>query len=412
VKRYQNLTPEKLPPEYVQRMWGVYDVPGYVRNLFNLPVVAYSGELDKQKQAADLMADAFHAEGQELTHLIGPKMGHKYDPAVLTQVMERMHAAVKSGRSGRSPQLSFQTRTLRYHKLHWLSVLAVDQHWQDTRVDAGYASQEVLHVTTKNVHTLRLSPPAHITTLVIDGETLRPTFAAGAKYSQFFAASITLAKEAGHWTVIPTFDVSKRRKHFGQQGPIDDVLYEPFIVVTPTGTSSPQIDRWVAFELDHFLRRWKNVYRAVPRVVRDVDLKPADIERYHLICWGDSASNSILRKVATSLPVGWNDGRLLAGSASYDAATNIPLLIAPNPLNPQKYVVLNSGPTHREAHDRTNSLQNPQLGDWAIIDATIAPNAANPGRILAAGCFDEYWKFPEKVSPAAAREEISENPAN
>ena len=68
------------------------------------------------------------------------------------------------------------------------------------------------------------------------------------------------------------------------------------------------------------------------------------------------------------------------------------MMIYPNPLNPKKYVVLNSGPTFREAHDRTNSLQNPKLGDWAIIDVTQPPDAESPGRIVAAGFFDERWQ--------------------
>ena len=57
--QYQRLTPEAYPPDYEQVLWKVYDVPNYVRNLFNLPVVAYSGENDKQIQAAEVMAQAF-----------------------------------------------------------------------------------------------------------------------------------------------------------------------------------------------------------------------------------------------------------------------------------------------------------------------------------------------------------------
>ena len=71
----------------------------------------------------------------------------------------------------------------------------------------------------------------------------------------------------------------------------------------------------------------------------------------------------------------------------------MPLLIYPNPLNPAKYVVLNSGPTFRENDDRTNSLQNPKLPDWAIIDATTRPDAKSAGKVEAAGFFDESWKL-------------------
>ncbi len=112
VARYQRLSPADYPPAYEQRLWGLYDVPDYVRNLFNLPVVAYSGEVDKQKDAADFMAEAFRQEGLELTHLIGPGMAHKYDPAVLAEVMRRMHEAAQKGRNTQADSVSLQTRTL------------------------------------------------------------------------------------------------------------------------------------------------------------------------------------------------------------------------------------------------------------------------------------------------------------
>ena len=57
--RYQRLRPENFPSDYEQVLWGVYDVPDYVRNLFIRPVIAYSGELDKQIQAARVMEEAF-----------------------------------------------------------------------------------------------------------------------------------------------------------------------------------------------------------------------------------------------------------------------------------------------------------------------------------------------------------------
>jgi hypothetical protein len=56
-------------------------------------------------------------------------------------------------------------------------------------------------------------------------------------------------------------------------------------------------------------------------------------------------------------------------------------------------VVLNSGPTFREGHDRTNSLQNPKLPDWAVVDLATPPDAQTPGKVVDAGFFDEEWKW-------------------
>ena len=72
-------------------------------------------------------------------------------------------------------------------------------------------------------------------------------------------------------------------------------------------------------------------------------------------------------------------------------------MIYPNPLNSDRYVVINSGLTFRENHDRTNSLQNPKLPDWAVLDLSTPPDGTAAGKVVDAGFFDESWTI--KASP-------------
>jgi hypothetical protein len=238
-------------------------------------------------------------------------------------------------------------------------------------------------VRTKNIQSLRLDPPRPVTRVTIDGRKIE----AG-------AAPLTYEKRAGRWMVAAKSANRGLRKIPGLQGPIDDVLLDPFVVVMPGGTTTPDVQRWVDFEIEHFRRRWKNVYRAELPVIRDVDVTPEVCRRFHLVAWGDPASNALIRRVAEQLPISWSDGELAMGGRRFAADRYLPLSIYPNPLCPAKYLVLNSGPTHREDHDRTNSLQNPKLGDWAIVDVTVPPDAAHPGRVVEAGFFDEGWQLP------------------
>jgi pimeloyl-ACP methyl ester carboxylesterase len=394
VARYQKLAPADYPPPYEQKLWGLYDVPDYVRNLFNLPVVAYSGEIDKQKDAADFMAETFRQHGRELVHLIGPGMAHKYDPAVLQQVMERMRAAAAAGRDVDSPSVTFQTRTLRYNRLRWIEALGLEEHWRDSRIDASYAPGDRLEVRTRNIQSFRLRPPRPVARLVIDGQELP---AAGQNPLEF-------EKRGPSWIAASSRSAAGLRKRPGLQGPIDDVLMAPFLVVLPSGSTTPNVQRWIDFELDHFQRRWKNVYRGVLRMKRDVDVTADDCRRFHLIAWGDPASNALVRRLVDRLPIRWTADKLTIGRRIVDAHTHVPLLIYPNPLYPANYLVLNSGPTHREAHDRTNSLQNPKLGDWAIVDVTVAPDDVRPGGVVAAGFFDEAWQLSgQDIAPRDSR---------
>lgn len=393
VARYQKLTPDRYPPWYEQKLWGVYDVPDYVRNLFNLPVVAYGGQIDPQLAGGKIMAEAFQAEGHELTLIVGPNMPHKYDPASLAEIMRRMKEAADRGRDESPRKLSLQTRTLRYNRMHWATITGLVTHWEDTRLDAEVLDDNSVSVRTKNLASFALDPPGRGAPLRvnIDGTdlTLQPRGAHGATRPHF------INDGTGWWS----FDLPHRdeggpglRKTHGLQGPIDDAFLEPFLVVTPGGKSaSPQAQRWVDFELRHFLERWPALFRGQPRVKKDTDVTENEIGQYHLILWGDAQSNSLIAKVLPKLPLRWG-GQVAVGKQAFDSATHVPLMIYPNPLNPRKYVVLNSGPTFREDDDRTNSLQNPKLPDWAIVDMTQPPDGRSPGRVVDADFFDEAWR--------------------
>jgi hypothetical protein len=63
-----------VPPTWwEQKLWNWYDGTAYAGNLFNLPTIAYSGEIDPQKQSADIMEQAMAAEGLKLETPRGPK---------------------------------------------------------------------------------------------------------------------------------------------------------------------------------------------------------------------------------------------------------------------------------------------------------------------------------------------------
>ncbi|MBI2477767.1 MAG: hypothetical protein HYV60_03695, partial [Planctomycetia bacterium] len=155
--RYNNLQPDAYPPWYEQRLWGQYDVPDYTRNLFNRPVVAYSGELDKQLQAARIMEEAYRDQGHELTHIIGPGMGHKYHPDSLKEVLARIGEAVTNHPNRRPETVTLQTRTLRYNKMAWAHAAGLQEHWRDARVDAELVDDNHIRVSTKNISALRLT---------------------------------------------------------------------------------------------------------------------------------------------------------------------------------------------------------------------------------------------------------------
>ena len=390
--RYNRLAKKDYPPWYEQRLWGLYDVPGYARNLFNFPVVAYSGEIDKQKQAADLMAEVFAAHDRELTHVIGPEMGHKYDDASKKKVLAFIRKAFEYGRESNPQEVHIQTQTLRHNRIQWIYITGLREHWKDSRVDAAYESEAgAVEATTKNVSSLLLMHPNPSCCGARGGFFLQIDDTSIKVPPNLFSVPL-LRKSDGTWIIGSPPDVL--RKRHGLQGPIDDAFLSRFLVVSPDRPSGNKlIDRWIAFELDHLEKRWRELFRGDLPIKKASQVNESDIAGRHLVLWGTPANNSLIAKVARDLPVTWKGDQVTAGNRSFSAERHLPLLIHPNPLHPSKYVVINSGPTFREAHDRTNSLQNPKLPDWAILDLNRLPNAESAGTVVSADFFDERWQL-------------------
>lgn len=399
--RYVKLPPQDYPPQYEQQLWGQNDVPNYVRNLFNTEVIAYSGELDKQIQAARVMEEAYQAEGRTLTHLIGPGVEHKYEPATLAELLKRLAARVENRRLRFPPEVHLQTRTLRYSQQDWVGINGLEQHWADARVDA-IRTDNLVTIDTKNVQSLFIQQPPGGSWPVfeIDGQRLTTRN----DRLGIWRNTAYLGKRAGQWQWIPQSETNSAtgqlHKHPRGQGPIDDAFVEPFLVVTPSGKSkNPRFQAWVEFELAHLRDRWRALMRGELPEIRDVDFQASD-ERtvINLVLFGDPDSNAILARMLEKTPVGFTDGSWTFGGHALPGNQFVPAFIYPRrfqfaqfPNFGFRYVVFNSGLTFREAHDRTNSLQNPKLPDWAIIDLTQSPDATAPGRIHDADFFDETW---------------------
>src|SRR5207237_4956948 len=144
----------------------------------------------------------------------------------------------------------------------------------------------------------------------------------------------------------------------------------------------------------HAITEWRRQFRGEPRVKDDAQVTDADIAAHNLALWGDPGSNGILARIADRLPIRWTKDAVIAGDRRYPACTHAPILIYPNPLNPKRYVVLNSGFTYREYDYLNNARQVPKLPDYAVVDVDVPVSSRAPGGIVAAGFFDETWGLP------------------
>jgi hypothetical protein len=135
-----------------------------------------------------------------------------------------------------------------------------------------------------------------------------------------------------------------------------------------------------------FSRNFAKWLRGDVRVKDDRTVDRDDIAAHHLVLFGDPGSNSLIARILERLPIRWTKTDIAIGTQTFPSAGHIPVLIYPNPLNPKRYVVINSGHTFGDADFRgTNAWLYPRLGDYSVLTAA--------GDVALSGFFDERWRL-------------------
>lgn len=149
---------------------NLYDPLACPINLVNTTLVAYSGEDDAQKAAADLMEAALLKDGVKMTHIIGPKTGHSYEANAKKTVAKLVDDATNKGINHQPKKVTLVTHSLKFNSAHWVTIDALDKQWDEARVEAEVVSKAggtELSVKTRNVAAFSLDiAPA-------DGQTWR-----------------------------------------------------------------------------------------------------------------------------------------------------------------------------------------------------------------------------------------------
>jgi hypothetical protein len=389
-------------PWYQQKLWHWYNSTDNALNLENCPTVAYSGEIDKQKQAADMMEKALRGENVDLLHIIGPQTGHKIHPDSLIEIEKRLASIAAIGRNRAPKEIHLSTWFLRYNHMFWVTVDALEEHWVRGRIHARITGPSEITIKLQNISAFTLDMPSghcplpllYKPVVSIDGQLLEVT---RPKLDRSWLVHFQMKN--GKWTqTLDNEGDGKLVKKHGLEGPIDDAFMDKFLFVKPTKSgASEKVDAWAKAELERAQFEWRRQFRGDAPTKDDTAVSDADIAANNLVLWGDPQSNAVLAKIADKLPIQWSKDKLVANGKTYDAATNAPVLIYPNPLNPTKYVVINSGFTYREYDYLNNARQVAKLPDWAVIDLTKPKTSQAPGGISDAGFFGESWEW--KAAP-------------
>ena len=381
--------PAKLP-DYQEACLHIYDAVDYAENAFNVPIVAYSGEIDPQKAAADNIENALKAIPnfpKTMTHIVAPGLEHKQPPEWFAKCDDeyRKHLALPRGWP---EKIHFVTYTLSYNRASWARIEALDAHYERAVLDGTWTKTKV-ELTTKNIRRLSLfdrkaagySLPA---TATIDGQVIP---FANVKYGAL------LHKVGGKWANIDSDFASETLEKIRElQGPIDDAFIKEFVVFPPNAKGwTTETDAFAMARLNQFRSEWDKFFRGK---FSETPVARGGLEGRNVVLFGDPASNPRIAEAMQHLPITWTRDTLVVNGKTYDPKTHFPAMIYPNKEIPNRYIVINSGHSfHAAEFTGTNAQLYPRLGDWAVLKPK--PTKADPAavEVVDAGLFDERWQF-------------------
>lgn len=397
-----NLT-EPLSPLHTQLI-GIYDAQDYALNAFNVPTIGYGGELDKQLFASGRMTERAATFGVTIRRLIGPGTEHKWHPESLAEFMKFHQEYSAKGRPlpGERLKIRFSTKTVRYNSCDWISIEEQQRPYDVSTMDVTVSTDtKTAVITTKNVGVLKINSDAPAALVSLDGSAPFPLQLESqtkrlSRYFEFTAdgwQGWDSERSLNYENQVPDHQRGLRKRS-GLQGPIDDAFMDSFICVLPTGTpwSTPH-QNWSNWTFHRFEQEFDKWMRAKVRVVPDRDLTPEMIEKHHLIIFGDPGSSCVLASIIDQLPVTWTRTSLVVNSKTFDPEKQALAMVYPNPKNPRRYVVLNSGHTfHAAEFLASNANLYPRLGDLAVLEFAAAGDQYSE-EVRYADVFDAGWKF-------------------
>jgi pimeloyl-ACP methyl ester carboxylesterase len=400
-------------PPYQHGPLHIYEnILEWALNATNLPLAAHDGENDTQvatvgagrgsaptpnrgqlesslRVRAQLAKEGFPSEGPDGNwtvkgtrdiFLISAGAAH----GVNREVRDKLDAFLKEhGDKGRQvpDRIRFVTWTTRYDRSFWVSLDGLEKHYERAEIDAERSENRTGYkITTKNLTRLTLRDMSKAAFIKIDGQDLKVKG----------APEIVLEKSANTWKVARPGKWAGLHKTHGLQGPIDDAFLDPFLLVKPTQTPwNPAAHQHGMRMLERFDRLWAMNYRAHPRIKDDTEVTAADFSKYNVVLFGDPGSNRWIAKMLARLPLKWTKETITIGDKTFPAGEHLPVLAYPNPLNPSKYVVLNTGVTISD-QDYNGDYAMPRFGDIAVLKTK---DPAEPPEIAWAALFDESWRL-------------------
>ncbi len=350
--------------------------------LLNMPIFVHHGDVDRSvnveysRWAVRLLS----RWGYNIRYREIPGRGHEALD-VMNDVIEWF---LQHRRNLNPAHVRVRSADLRYASAYWAKVEQAANPFAFTVVDAEVVGPNLVRLDTENVLDIVLSPAA---SLIDARKPVQVVWNGVPQTLQLKDGRLRLRAEG----YVPA-GLHKSPQLPGSMG---DFTGTPFAVVIGTVSKDPDMAQICREKADRFIGYWRQWQNQMPRVFKDTELAPADAARYSLLLFGGPAENAVAAQLADRLPLKISADEVRIGEKSFKAKDAAVQLIHPNPLNPERYVLVVAGTSADGMYFADPNNRDLADCDFAIVDGHLASpkqaGAREKVRVLS-GAFDSNWQ--------------------
>ncbi len=399
-KQDSSVQGEPLLP-WEQHLMSVHSPVEWSVNGRGLPLHLVHGEQDGPGRARRLQ-QRYQEHGYPVELELYPRGHDVWVPGY--EKLRAFKLLGKLARGGPPKLVTFATGRPRVARAYWVRIDRFADQMKWARVRAEVVDRTHLKVSTENVARLHLDPPA---THLAKGKALRVAID-GAELelsAKERRRGLDLARVKGGWQARASGEDDEDdglRKRTGLSGPMEDLYYEPLVVVYGTGRGQAGRLLAVAQQLARYRKRVSVSYKVIP----DRQWTPRAARRSAVILVGNEANNSALARLGAQLPIRVLASEVLLGGKRFTGPGLGATFIYPNPEARGRYLRVVGGTSERSY--KLFEMLPVYQPDYLVFDEGVATKHPKPvlgkGRsLLAGGSFDERWQLSRPPLAVPAR---------
>lgn len=383
----------------------------FVENALNLPIYILQGGADDNVPPVHprFFYSALKKLGYKALYREVEGMGHWWDNKETEGIdcvdSDELLDFLRNEQKNPNPKhIIFKTTDIGLNnKNGWLEIDEPERLYHDSLIDAEIKNATIT-VKTENIVQFTLHLSSELISqkemnLKINGQELRCKLSG--------KDSLTLRKKGFQFQLIKSEKQKLLQRQAGAKnigkspaffGPIKKAYFSPFILIYGTQGDSDSAE----INLHHArveAQNWWLRGNGYVEIIPDIEVNSETIHRYNLILFGGPETNAVTAKIMKDLPVSIKNNRLIIDRQEIEKDDVAFQMVYPNPLNPEKYVVIKGGtsPKGEELAGLFNVIYSGSgLPDFIVYDETVKEKGW--AAIIAAGFFDLNWKFDNSLA--------------